>query len=449
VRILSLGLALPDSQVDNYDWGSALSFFDYDAIVVDPALAVSKMVEGLTGEGGSYQTYTEEPVVDGPSTATGVGLAELLRRRREETERLLGRGGLVVCFAYPDVPHPRVTGFTGCHRYYWLPAPPGCDYGRNFVKPATGTEVRVTDYESPFAEFLERYRSNVVYRAAFAEGPDGFGAHARVIGRSPGGAAIALDLRVGEGRVVFLPVLAERLSMVERSMIATSIVGGVRNALLLASEGPRPAWLSRYPLPGSEAAEERVAKAEARVEAAETELEEARVEFRGIDRYQRLLWQEGKYGLDLPVRDALALLGFTSFARADDPAAFLYDDDHVFVEIQGGRDSIGMDVHYRLRQRLEQKIAGEGKRVKGLVVINGYRDRAVEERPRQYEESLRVAAESMRYCVVEASTLFQAVRAATAGESETVKAFCKRLIETEGVLAPEGGLEEGGEHANE
>ena len=125
MRILSLGQALPDSSIDNYNWASALSFFDYDALIVDPSVAVSEMVEGVTRDGLSYTGYDDEPIENGPTTADAIGLADLLYRRREEVERLLGHGGLVVCFAYPDVFHPRVSGFTGCHRYYWLPAPPG------------------------------------------------------------------------------------------------------------------------------------------------------------------------------------------------------------------------------------------------------------------------------------------------------------------------------------
>src|SRR5690606_16726411 len=102
-------------------------FHDYDAVVVEPAQAVSRMIEGVI-KGEQYKTYDDIPVADGPTTSETVGLADLLRRRRDETERLLGRGGLVVVFAHPDVPHPRVSGFTGAHRYYWLPAPEGKDY---------------------------------------------------------------------------------------------------------------------------------------------------------------------------------------------------------------------------------------------------------------------------------------------------------------------------------
>ena len=444
MRVLSLGSALPDIQVDNYDWASAPSFFDYDAMVVDPAGAVSKFVEGLTGAGGSFRSYVDETVEDGPTTAAAVGLADLLRRRAEETGRLLARGGVVVCFAYPDVAHPRVSGFTGCHRYYWLPAPPGCSYGAPFIKRGEGTDVTATDYQPPFADYLERFRTTVVYRAVFAEGAAGFGEQARVFGRSLGGAAVAVDIAVGGGRVIFLPALPDRTSNAERVPVATAIVNGIRNLLLLEAEAAAPDWLSKYPLPGIEDAERRVGVAETRLEAAEAELAEARNELRGIDRYRRLLWQEGKYGLDLPVRDALALLGFTGYSRADEPAVFGFEGETVLVESQGSSRAVGMDPHYRLRQRLERKIADEGKRHKGLIVVNGYRELAPIERPRQYEDTLRVAAESMRYCVVEATRLFEAARAALSGDQGTAKAFARRLIETEGAVVDDERQERDG-----
>src|SRR5436190_8213746 len=126
-------------------------------MVVDPA-ALPKLIAGVEESGGLYLTYADEPVADAPTSSSTVGLADLLRRRREETRRLLAKGGLVICFAYPDVPHPNVTGFTGCHRYYWLPAPEGTDYGLKYLLPGEGVSVSGTDYEHPFADYLERHR---------------------------------------------------------------------------------------------------------------------------------------------------------------------------------------------------------------------------------------------------------------------------------------------------
>jgi hypothetical protein len=433
VRVLSLGCALPDSQIDNFDWGSAPSFYDYDAIIVDPAQGISELIEGILRHGASQLTYSDEPIEDGPTTATATGLTDLLRRRRDETERLLARGGLVICFAYPDVPHPRVSGFPGCHRYYWLPAPSGGDYSQTYLKPAHGTTVTVTDYEHPFADVLEKQRQQVLYRVQFAEGAGGLGADAKVFGRSSGGAAIAMDLTVGRGRIVFLPALPSRLTPGERSGIAGAIVTAARNLLLISAEEKPPEWLDGYPLPGIEEARNQIDDAEARLETLESELDEARNKYRGLDRYRRLLWQEGKFGFDLPVRDALALLGLTSYARPDDPATMQFGGETILMETESSPHAIGMEPHYRLRQRLEAQIASEGKRPRGLIVINGHRELAPSERPQQYEEPLRVAAESMRYAVVEATAIFAAVRDHFEGRGDKA-AFCRRLIETEGIV---------------
>ena len=49
-----------------------------DAMVVDPAVAVSEMIEGVTRDGLSYTSYDEEPIDNGPTTADAIGLADLL-----------------------------------------------------------------------------------------------------------------------------------------------------------------------------------------------------------------------------------------------------------------------------------------------------------------------------------------------------------------------------------
>jgi hypothetical protein len=447
VRVLSIGFALPNVQIDNHTWAGAPAFYDYDAVIVNPA-AVSSLIEGVaasgtTGEGDAVTTYNKEPVINGFSTATEAGLRDVLVRRREEIEALLGRGGLVVCFAYPDVPHPHVAGFTGCHRYYWLPAPAGRSYGAESIRAAEGAEVVTTDYEHPFAEVLELIRTNVRYRARFLENEGSLAKDGRVIGRSSGGAAIALDVGVGGGRVIFIPALPESAIRSSRERVATTMVNAIRNLVLTEAEGPAPEWLRGHELPGIAEAEKRLEKAETAIDKAEAELDEARNEFRAIDRFRRVLWQEGKYGLELPVRDALKELGFTTNSRPDDPAVLTYDRKSILLETQGGVEAVGMDPHYRLRQRLEVKIA-DGQRPLGLIVINGYRDTEPAERPLQYKPALRVAAESMRYCVVTTADLFAVLQAKLNGDETAAESFARRLIATEGVFTPEGGSQSDG-----
>ncbi|HLF71181.1 MAG TPA: hypothetical protein VI759_03395 [Dehalococcoidia bacterium] len=433
MRILALGCSVPSGEVDHFDWASAHSFFDYDAIIVNPAEAVSKFIDEIVNAGASHSTFDESPITAGPTTAMAVGLADLLRRRRDETERLLARGGLVIVFTQPDVPHPDVPGFTGAHRYYWLPAPAGADYGPNYVKPASGRQVVPTDYEHPFATYLEAQHTSVIYKAIFTEGAAGFGQDAKVIGRSNGGAAIAMQIEVGGGHVVFLPAPQPHADFSQISAAATALVASIRNLLLQDAEETPPGWLRDYELPGIAEAHKRMTSAEDRLEELEAEFEEARNAYRAIDRYRRVLWQDGKYGFDLPVRDAFTALGFRNLAAIDEPATFGYGDETVFVETQSSSDRIDMSPHYRLRQRLEKQIAAKGTRARGIIVINGQRRYEPKDRAVQYEDALRVAAESMNYCVVTAVQLFEALREKLENKGSP-DAFVAEMLSTNGVL---------------
>jgi len=139
------------------------------------------------------------------------------------------------------------------------------------------------------------------------------------------------------------------------------------------------------------------------------------------------------------VRDALALLGFRVAPQdIDTPAQIQLDADKrsqqiALLEVDASEEAVGMDGHYRLRRRLEEAIA-QAKPKRGLLVINGHRTQAPSERPAQYQDSLRMAAESLRYCVATTEQLFHAVRAALEENEATVAAFRDRLLTTEGVL---------------
>src|SRR3989304_2918418 len=72
MRALVIGFPLPDPQIDNYNFLSAPSFFDYDALVVDTA-SVSRAIEEVVSQSQERLTYTDEPVVNGPTSPGAVG----------------------------------------------------------------------------------------------------------------------------------------------------------------------------------------------------------------------------------------------------------------------------------------------------------------------------------------------------------------------------------------
>ncbi len=438
MRILSLGFPLPGPQVDNHTFANAPTFFDYDALVVNPQ-ALSQLIEEVVDGSGEHATRSRERVVNAPTAPDCVGLADLLRDRRDETARLLARGGLVVCLAYPNVVHQRVAGFTGCDRYFWLPAPPGLQYREPFLRRGSGAELITTEHDHPFGPFVHQYRTKLAYHAYFADDAPGFSDATRVFARSAGDAAIAVELRLAQGRAVFLPPPIRHPTGDPRYAFSNALQEGIRHTLRLAATASPPSWVSEYQLP--ELTERLAARDEAKrlLSEADETLTANEDAVQEVDRYRRLLWQEGTYGQEEPVRAALALLGFRVIAQDIDTPAQIQlevgrgEKQVALLEVEASDEAVGMDGHYRLRRRLEETIA-QGRPKRGLLIINGYRTQAPSQRAAQYQDALRVAAESMRYCVATTEQLFHAARAALEGDEATVHALRERLLTTEGVL---------------
>ena len=134
-------------------------------------------------------------------------LADHLQRRRDEVERLLAAGKLLIVFTRPNVPHSHVLGQPGYDRYSWLPAPPNVIYRPPHLIAADGRGVTLEDATHPFAALVDRFQNWFTYRAAFSERMPDFPTYGRVLMRSRGGVPVGVELKVGPGRILFLPAL--------------------------------------------------------------------------------------------------------------------------------------------------------------------------------------------------------------------------------------------------
>ncbi|MDP3767557.1 MAG: hypothetical protein Q8S13_06050, partial [Dehalococcoidia bacterium] len=164
MRILSLGFPLPGPSLTNHTFAGAPTFFDFDALLVHPH-ALSALIEEVVSGSAEHTAASSERVVNGPSGPGAAGLADVLRDRQDETARLLARGGLVVCFAYPNVIHSAVAGFHGCDRYCWLPAPAGLRYGEPFLRRGRGSEIIPIEHDHPFGPYVAQLRGKLAYEA--------------------------------------------------------------------------------------------------------------------------------------------------------------------------------------------------------------------------------------------------------------------------------------------
>src|SRR5688500_8457075 len=164
MRLLSVGYPLPHPSVDNHSILNAPSFFDYDAVLIDPE-GVSAAIQAVLDQRDDVLSASDEPVVNAPSAPTLAGLADLLRVRLAEPERLLARGGVVFVVGRPNVAITGVAGFAGCDRYFWLPAPSGVTWGPPDLVLGSGRGAVPTDAEHPLASFVSEFRDRIAYRA--------------------------------------------------------------------------------------------------------------------------------------------------------------------------------------------------------------------------------------------------------------------------------------------
>jgi hypothetical protein len=160
-------------------------------------------------------------VVNGQSTPEVFGLADLLVMRAREAERFFSRGGVMACYAYPDVSYAGVEGQPGWTCYSWLPAPEGFQYGEHLLPGFGKPNLMVEEGEFLFAPFVEQFQSRLAYRVHLDEGAPEFGEYATVFARSPGGTAVAVELAILQGRMVLLPPFARMEK--ERAEVARSL----------------------------------------------------------------------------------------------------------------------------------------------------------------------------------------------------------------------------------
>lgn len=447
MRLLLIGFPLPNPAFDNYSFIQAPSFYDYDAVVIEPA-QISRVIEDVLTRAEDHKTFAEEPVLNEPAGPFVVGLADLLQRRRDETERLLAAGKLLIVFARPNVPHSHVLGLPGYDRYGWLPAPPGVIYRPPQLIPADGRGVTLEDAAHPFAALVDRFQNWFTYRAAFSERMPDFPTYGRVLMRSRGGVPIGVELKVGPGRILFLPALEDVPSGDMRFELATALHDAVKRTLVGEGDEDAPAWATRFTMPGLDESEAEVARLETAAREAADRVTEARSRSTDLSRFRRLLWMTSPGGLDPAVRAALRELGFSVEYDDTRPITMQRDGNYAFVEVEGSEEAVVEWPYLRLQRRLEKDMLATARVKKGVIVVNGHARRAPEKRAEQFSPALGVACENYRYALITGAQLFEMVRSAKEDPSEeNLSALRETIMTAEGPLIAAAAVPATGENS--
>lgn len=445
MQIVSLGFALPSPQVDNHSIANAPSLFEYDACFIDPR-TVSIQIEEIIAGTGQFKTPGGAPLQAGATGAFHHGLGELISQRRDELQRLVDRGGLIVVLGYPNVPHPGVTTLPGADRYSILPAAPGVVYRPPQLVPGDGRAIEALEPAHPWSVYLSEMQSKLRYQAHWNINaiPDS-GSTAHVFARSKGGAAVGVDFKIGPGRLVMIPAPAGEVVGRIRRPLTDSIIESVQRCLEDRGDEVSPTWLRRFDLPGLAPAVEEVAAAQQSFAEAESRLVEARAHATDASKYHGLLWRAGHYSLEPLVRDALRELGFTVPTDLNLPAELRDGEEVALLEIDASAGSVAESAYLALQRRIEADFLKSGKRRKGIIVVNGERLNDPNARKQPYSEMLRNACDNFGYALITGDALFALVSYAlerqaddsTGPDAELLAEIRATILETDGLLSVE------------
>lgn len=433
MRVLAIGFALPNVAVDNYNPLTAPSYNDYDVLFIDPASIDRTVREVLAGE-KEYTAMDGRPVINAPTSASTVSIADQLRRRLDETRRLLEDGGLVVVIGRPDGVQSGVLGFEGCDRYHWLPAPGGLSWGPPYLKPAEGKTVRIVAEDHPFSAFFREHRKDIAYRAVFDDRQQEVRRLGKTIATGGAGVPTAVEFQVLNGRVLFVPAMSESAGA-GRTKSAQAVVDACRQLSGATFEEPAPYWAKGVAVPGLEQIEAELEEADAAATAATSHAAAVRERHDSLARYRRLLWEDGqRFGH--AATEALRMLGFTVASEPLEPLIVDSEGAKAFVELESDRSQVTEWPYIRLQRRLEEHLLKTGESLKGIVIANGYREKDPEQRTDELSEPLRVACENYRFALVTSRTLFELMRRVLGGAEDSVLlAVRRRLMAGGGLLA--------------
>ncbi|MBI5947350.1 MAG: hypothetical protein HY875_04350 [Chloroflexi bacterium] len=441
MRLLAIGYGMPDPAIDNYNVLTAPSYSDYDALFVDPA-SITATVQEVLSEGKEYEAFDRRPVLNVPGSPTAASMADQLRRRTEETQRLLEAGGIVFVAGRPNLAITGVAGFEGCDRYSWLPAPAGMAWGPPFLKAAEGRQLRIAIDDHSAARIIRELRSELQYRATFDDRQPPF-QHAapRVIATGGSGVAVAVEFRILGGRIIFLPPFPDEIGGI-RSKCADYVVEAARTLLSVANPTPEPVWARSFAVPGLEQVEAEAEEAEKTAAEATARLDAVRERLGTLANHRRLIFEEGR-ALGEAVTDALRTLGFVVEEGEGGILTAESEGVRAFVTVEGSRETVVEWPYIRLQRRLEQHLLEKREQLRGIIVVNGQRSMPPDDRRERFTDALRIACENYRYCLVTGETLFALVqRALGSADHGALTGIRRRLVATNGLLETANALGE-------
>ena len=419
-RILVVGFEAQGDRIERAEFDSATPLDDYTWVAIDPA-TVAERLQGLgapDAEAGNEAADT---------------LVRLLQRRRREASEVLRGGGAIVCIFRPlgmpvsvQTPGPQGAASVVIHSYSWLPDEPAL--AQLVVAAPRDAEVRAADASHPGWAMLQAQGARVrpVAVAANRDVPPNW----HVVATDADGRPAAFEVRVGQGRVIFVPPMA-----VEEPAKRGLLLEGLLVPPVEAVGGVSRGWLAEITLPGQEEVTSRLGELAEQIERLEKEFIEVRKQHAPYGELNRLLGARNARELAGPATNAFRLMGFeVEEAGAGGFLAARSDEGAAAVALAASRDAIDSDAYWALVRRLDESEAGP---VKGIIVGNAHCLEPPAERGAPFSDLLRRGAVHRSVCLLSSVELHRAVAAILArrDDAELRRSFRRTLLAAAGPCA--------------
>jgi len=412
------------------------SLAEYDVVLLDP-----ETLSSLWRPHAQLEADGVWRIHQGRDGGLVRAIERLLSARRVELEALLRRvgGSVVVRASAPGPPVELVFARGGNRQVDARSVLPPIDLSREGQYMALpkgirllsrrGTTLVDVDDTHPLAEYMRRYSEygfEAVIVSTFGVPLESFG---RVLARDRVGDAVAWEVAVGAGRLLFVPSFpgADPREMGE----ALKPVLGALCECPVAASGPD--WLARYLLPDEEELDARareLADARAELLRQEEELAVSRAEYESL---RGLLYPRGARELVQGMTKALQRLGFTCTPRADIPRTVEARSDEGTLLVRAAYAPVGQveaDEHRALLLAVDRVHTEERRTVHGVLVGAAHPEVEPTRRPAQWSDAVRRGCVEHDMALLAAPTLYQVV-AGAADEGERTK-LRRSLVEAVG-----------------
>jgi len=418
-RVLAIGVRCDgqDPDIKCIETGEeAPSLFDYDIVMVDIDTLFPSSWKGVEPIDETLSIKEEE----------GRWVKSLLDRLARETKLLLEKGGMLVCLLRPTrEAHFRlsVAGEPTYRRthisyYQWIPIK-DFDYR---IMHGTGKRMRICDETTPFSTYLRLPGTQWV---AYLEDVERLQIDKRVIATNDAGKPVALEVKIGESRIIFLPIS-------ESEQAQKMLVDCARGSFESGLEHPAPSWVRTVLTPKEGEILAAINTLRGKMSALQKESENNSAELHRETKIKKLLYEKGEPLAEV-VKEGFQELGFTLTKRGDMDWVASSDTGEAILEVTGSDGSIDID---KLRQLLDYVIIEYEKtrtEKKAILVGNHFANDSPENRGEPFTKKVLDEAEVHSMCLLPTVELFRAICLFREGKTND-NVLRKRIFDTIGVF---------------